>query len=157
MKFVASIIKKVKLSYCFLVKIVASISENDSGSNPRPGEISLAHNGTLFLDELPEFDRKVLEVLREPLETGHITISRAARQVDFPARFQLIAAMNPCPCGFLGDASGRCHCKLQNYLIITKISDNLQKYLIIVFLLNILNRSYLIMDLYSLSQRRLYG
>ncbi|MEI7840770.1 MAG: YifB family Mg chelatase-like AAA ATPase [Methylococcaceae bacterium] len=80
------------------------------GSNPRPGEISLSHYGTLFLDELPEFDRKVLEVLREPLETGHITISRAARQVDFPARFQLIAAMNPCPCGYLGDASGRCHC-----------------------------------------------
>jgi len=80
------------------------------GSNPKPGEISLAHNGTLFLDELPEFDRKVLEVLREPLETGHITISRAARQVDFPARFQLIAAMNPCPCGYLGDASRRCHC-----------------------------------------------
>ncbi|MGZ8152156.1 MAG: YifB family Mg chelatase-like AAA ATPase [Methylovulum sp.] len=80
------------------------------GSNPRPGEISLAHNGALFLDELPEFDRKVLEVLREPLETGHITISRAARQIDFPARFQLIAAMNPCPCGYLGDASGRCHC-----------------------------------------------
>ncbi len=80
------------------------------GSNPKPGEISLAHNGTLFLDELPEFDRKVLEVLREPLETGHITISRAARQVDFPARFQLVAAMNPCPCGYLGDASGRCHC-----------------------------------------------
>jgi magnesium chelatase family protein len=80
------------------------------GSNPRPGEISLAHNGTLFLDELPEFDRKVLEVLREPLETGHITISRANRQADFPARFQLVAAMNPCPCGYLGDASGRCHC-----------------------------------------------
>lgn len=80
------------------------------GSNPRPGEISLAHNGALFLDELPEFDRKVLEVLREPLETGHITISRAARQVNFPARFQLIAAMNPCPCGYLGDSSGRCHC-----------------------------------------------
>jgi magnesium chelatase family protein len=80
------------------------------GSNPKPGEISLAHNGTLFLDELPEFDRKVLEVLREPLETGHITISRAARQVDFPARFQLVAAMNPCPCGYLGDTSGRCHC-----------------------------------------------
>ncbi|MGZ4990336.1 MAG: YifB family Mg chelatase-like AAA ATPase, partial [Methylobacter sp.] len=98
------------------------------GGNPRPGEISLAHNGTLFLDELPEFDRKVLEVLREPLETGHITISRAARQVDFPARFQLIAAMNPCPCGFLGDASGRCCCKLQNYLRNTKINDNLQKY-----------------------------
>jgi magnesium chelatase family protein len=86
------------------------------GSNPRPGEISLAHNGTLFLDELPEFDRKVLEVLREPLETGHITISRAARQVDFPARFQLIAAMNPCPCGFLGDASGRCHCSSEQVM-----------------------------------------
>lgn len=83
------------------------------GSNPQPGEISLAHNGTLFLDELPEFDRKVLEVLREPLETGHITISRAARQADFPARFQLVAAMNPCPCGYLGDPSGRCHCSLE--------------------------------------------
>ncbi|WP_367155458.1 YifB family Mg chelatase-like AAA ATPase [Methylomonas sp. HYX-M1] len=80
------------------------------GSNPKPGEISLAHNGALFLDELPEFDRRVLEVLREPLETGHITISRANRQAEFPARFQLIAAMNPCPCGYLGDASGRCHC-----------------------------------------------
>ncbi len=80
------------------------------GSNPKPGEISLAHWGTLFLDELPEFDRKVLEVLREPLETGHIIISRASRQVDFPAKFQLIAAMNPCPCGFLGDSSGRCRC-----------------------------------------------
>jgi magnesium chelatase family protein len=80
------------------------------GSNPKPGEISLAHHGALFLDELPEFDRKVLEVLREPMETGHITISRANRQADFPARFQLIAAMNPCPCGYLGDASGRCRC-----------------------------------------------
>jgi len=80
------------------------------GSYPRPGEISLAHNGVLFLDELPEFDRRVLEVLREPLETGTITISRAARQADFPARFQLVAAMNPCPCGYHGDGSGRCHC-----------------------------------------------
>lgn len=80
------------------------------GGNPRPGEISLAHNGVLFLDELPEFDRRVLEVLREPLETGVITISRAARQADFPAQFQLIAAMNPCPCGYLGDSSGRCRC-----------------------------------------------
>lgn len=80
------------------------------GSHPRPGEISLAHHGVLFLDELPEFDRKVLEVLREPLESGTITISRAARQAEFPARFQLVAAMNPCPCGYLGDASGRCHC-----------------------------------------------
>ncbi len=80
------------------------------GSNPRPGEISLAHNGVMFLDELPEFDRKVLEVLREPLESGRITISRAARQAEYPARFQLIAAMNPCPCGYLGDPSGRCRC-----------------------------------------------
>ena len=78
------------------------------GSQPRPGEISLAHHGILFLDELPEFDR--LEVLREPLESGRIVISRAARQAEFPARFQLIAAMNPCPCGYLGDAGGRCHC-----------------------------------------------
>lgn len=82
------------------------------GSNPRPGEISLAHQGVLFLDELPEFDRKVLEVLREPLESGHIDISRAARQSRFPARFQLVAAMNPCPCGYLGDNSGRCRCSL---------------------------------------------
>ena len=80
------------------------------GSNPRPGEVSLAHNGVLFLDELPEYDRRVLEVLREPLESGEITISRAARQVEYPARFQLIAAMNPCPCGYLGDGSDRCHC-----------------------------------------------
>jgi magnesium chelatase family protein len=80
------------------------------GSNPRPGEISLAHRGVLFLDELPEFERRVLEVLREPLESGHITVSRAARQCEFPARFQLIAAMNPCPCGYLGDTVSRCRC-----------------------------------------------
>jgi magnesium chelatase family protein len=80
------------------------------GGDPRPGEISLAHRGVLFLDELPEFDRRVLEVLREPLETGRVTISRAARQVDFPARFQLVAAMNPCPCGHLGHYSGKCVC-----------------------------------------------
>ena len=72
------------------------------GSPPRPGEISLAHGGVLFLDELPEFPRAALEALREPLETGRITISRAARQAAFPARFQLVAAMNPCPCGWLG-------------------------------------------------------
>ncbi len=77
---------------------------------PRPGEISLAHHGVLFLDELPEFDRKVLEVLREPLESGRITISRAARQTDFPCRFQFIAAMNPCPCGYLGHARRACRC-----------------------------------------------
>ncbi len=80
------------------------------GGNPRPGEISLAHHGVLFLDELPEFSRSVLEVLREPLESGRITISRAARQADFPARFQLIAAMNPCPCGYLGHHNGKCRC-----------------------------------------------
>ena len=80
------------------------------GSRPRPGEISLAHNGVLFLDELPEFDRRVLEVLREPMETGPVVGSRATHQADFPARFQLVAAMNPGHCGYLGDSSGRCRC-----------------------------------------------
>lgn len=84
------------------------------GSTPRPGEILLAHRGALFLDELPEFDRRVLEALREPLESGHITISRAARQADFPACFQLIAAMNPCPCGYLGHVSIKCRCTTEN-------------------------------------------
>lgn len=88
------------------------------GSTPRPGEISMAHNGVLFLDELPEYPRQVLEVLREPLESGVITISRAARQAEFPASFQLVASMNPCPCGWLGDTSGRCRCtqdQIQRY------------------------------------------
>jgi magnesium chelatase family protein len=80
------------------------------GNVPRPGEVSLAHHGVLFLDELPEFERRVLEVLREPLESGHITVSRAAHQADFPARFQLVAAMNPCPCGWRGHPNGKCHC-----------------------------------------------
>ncbi|NVJ59195.1 MAG: YifB family Mg chelatase-like AAA ATPase [Gammaproteobacteria bacterium] len=90
------------------------------GSNPRPGEVSLAHNGVLFLDELPEFDRKVLEVLREPLESGRVTISRAARQAEYPAQFQLIAAMNPCPCGHFGNSRGHCRCtpdQIRRYLL----------------------------------------
>ncbi|MEG0001974.1 MAG: YifB family Mg chelatase-like AAA ATPase [Comamonas sp.] len=80
------------------------------GSPPRPGEISLAHHGVLFLDEFPEFSRAALEALREPMETGRITIARAAQRAEFPARFQLIAAMNPCPCGFWGSALRRCRC-----------------------------------------------
>lgn len=86
------------------------------GSNPRPGEISLAHGGVLFLDELAEFPRSVLDVMREPLENGEIHISRAARQACFPARFQLIAAMNPCPCGFHGESSGQCRCSLEQIM-----------------------------------------
>jgi len=80
------------------------------GSPPRPGEISLAHHGVLFLDELPEFPRAALEALREPLETGHITIARAAQRAEFPARFQMVAAMNPCPCGYRGATQRACRC-----------------------------------------------
>ena len=90
------------------------------GSHPKPGEVSLAHHGVLFLDELPEFDRRVLEVLREPLESGSVTISRAARQAEYPAKFQLIAAMNPCPCGHFGNSRGQCRCsshQIRRYLL----------------------------------------
>ena len=88
----------------------SSVALVGGGSPPRPGEISLAHHGVLFLDEFPEFQRAALEALREPLETGRIVISRAARQAEFPARFQLVAAMNPCPCGHLGSALHACRC-----------------------------------------------
>ncbi len=96
----------------------SAIAMVGGSSPPRPGEISLAHNGVLFLDELPEFDRHVLEVLREPLESGTITLSRGARQAEYPALFQLVAAMNPCPCGYAGDESARCRCsesQMQRY------------------------------------------
>ena len=96
----------------------SSVALVGGGSNPRPGEISLSHNGVLFLDELPEFDRKVLDSLREPLEAGHIVISRAARQAEFPANVQLIAAMNPCPCGYHGDSRHAC----------TDTPDQIQRY-----------------------------
>lgn len=89
---------------------VALVGGGSGGGTPRPGEISLSHCGVLFLDELPEFPRSALEALREPLETGQIHISRAARQSTFPARFQLMAAMNPCPCGYLGSRIRSCRC-----------------------------------------------
>ena len=89
---------------------ISAVALVGGGSRPKPGEISLASKGVLFIDEMPEFDRKVLEVLRQPLESKNITISRANSQVEFPAEFQLVAAMNPCPCGYHGDPSGRCHC-----------------------------------------------
>lgn len=88
----------------------SSIALVGGGTPPKPGEISLAHQGVLFLDELPEFSRHVLETLREPMESGAVTISRASFQTQFPARFQLVAAMNPCPCGYLSDSTGRCTC-----------------------------------------------
>jgi len=91
----------------------SSVALAGGGTRPRPGEISLAHNGVLFLDELPEFGRHTLEILREPIESGRIVISRAARQATFPARFQLVTAMNPCPCGLSGDDSGRCNCSAE--------------------------------------------
>jgi magnesium chelatase family protein len=89
---------------------ISNVALVGGGAIPRPGEISLAHNGVLFLDEMPEFDRRVLEVLRQPLEEGRVTIARAARTAAFPARFVLVAAMNPCPCGFLGDERRACQC-----------------------------------------------
>ena len=96
------------------------------GMIPRPGEVSLAHNGVLFLDELPEFPRNVLEVMRQPLEDGTVTIARAAMSLSFPARFMLVAAMNPCPCGYFNDRSRECHCTpmmIQRY--VSKISGPL--------------------------------
>jgi magnesium chelatase family protein len=96
------------------------------GSNPAPGEVSLAHNGVLFLDEMPEFKRNVLGVLRQPIEDGHITIARIASTVTYPAKFMLVAAMNPCPCGHFTDPKRPCHCtpyQIQNYL--SKVSGPL--------------------------------
>lgn len=97
----------------------SSVALVGGGRPPKPGEISLAHHGILFLDELPEFNRNVLESLREPLESGHITISRASFQMQYPAKFQLVAAMNPCPCGYAGSKQQECRCtpeKIKRYL-----------------------------------------
>jgi magnesium chelatase family protein len=92
---------------------ISDVALVGGGSTPRPGEVSLAHHGVLFLDEMPEFDRRVLEALRQPIEEGRITVSRALRSVAFPARFVLVAAMNPCPCGYLGDKRRACRCTPQ--------------------------------------------
>jgi magnesium chelatase family protein len=89
---------------------ISDVALVGGGSTPRPGEVSLAHHGVLFLDEMPEFDRRVLEALRQPIEEGRITVSRALRSVVFPARFVLVAAMNPCPCGYHGDRKRECRC-----------------------------------------------
>lgn len=114
---VASIYSVANVAYNYGIRPFRNIHNTASaaalvggGGQPRPGEITLAHRGVLFLDEMPEFDRKVLEVLRQPIEAKEVTISRAARQVTFPADFQLVAAMNPCPCGYFGDRSNRCKC-----------------------------------------------
>jgi magnesium chelatase family protein len=88
----------------------ASMAALIGGGSLRPGELSLSHLGVLFLDEFPEFPRNALEALREPLETGVVVVARLKRTCEFPARFQLVAAMNPCPCGYAGDRRGRCHC-----------------------------------------------
>jgi len=92
---------------------ISDVALVGGGNTPRPGEVSLAHHGVLFLDEMPEFDRRVLEALRQPIEEGRITVSRALRSVIFPARFVLVAAMNPCPCGYHGDPKRACRCTPQ--------------------------------------------
>ena len=92
---------------------ISDVALVGGGSVPRPGEVSLAHHGVLFLDEMPEFDRRVLEALRQPIEEGRINVSRALRSVNFPARFVLVAAMNPCPCGYQGDPRRACSCSPQ--------------------------------------------
>lgn len=158
MVFVALFISRLIGNLLILQKSVALTSGNVSGQNPKPGALSLAHNGLIFFDEMPEFNRDVLEALREPLETKQVHIARVKQHITFPCDTLFIGAFNPSPSGFFADDPRCKDCKLQNYSIITSLNDNLQNYLII--LKNILAFQKVIKFFSFYSQhykRRLYG